>query len=99
VLQTETFDAIMKDDALRTMLQDAEIARSCSDADAAAALQDEASAGAEGSALAREARRSRAEAALERTGMRKKFDDANMRALCSNQAFAEALRSDDFRDC
>ena len=98
VLQTETFDAIMKDDTLRTMLLDAEMRVYLQRSD----LRDSLKADAVRIALRDPSLRRKLADENLRHGysaeMAKKYaDDANMRALVSNQAFAEALRRDDFR--
>ena len=87
VLQTETFDAIMKDETLRTMLQDAEFRKQLQDAELRSALQDDAIRKAlNDPGLAQIARRSRTFAsALNNPELAKKFDDANLRLLLSNQ--------------
>jgi hypothetical protein len=98
VLQTATFDAIMKDDAVRTMLQDAELRVHLQDARLRSALQEDAIRNSlndpnlrrmlEDPALVR---------ALDDPAAAKKFDDANIRAMLVNKAFADALRSPTFR--
>jgi len=98
VLQTETFDAIMKDDTLRTMLLDAELRASLQSADLRGALTEDAIR----IALRDPSLRRKLADENLRQGysaeMAKKYaDDANMRALVSNRAFAEALRHDSFR--
>jgi len=98
ILQTETFDAIMKDDTLRTMLLDAELRASLQSADLRGALTEDAIR----IALRDPSLRRKLADENLRQGysaeMAKKYaDDANMRALVSNRAFAEALRHDSFR--
>jgi hypothetical protein len=108
VLQTETFDAIMRDDAVRTALQDPELRQRLQDAELRRALQDDAIRRAlsdpelmkklEDPALKRalddpEMRKKY----LDDPEARKKFSDANLEAMLRNRAFADALRSADFR--
>jgi hypothetical protein len=99
VLQTETFDAIVKDEALRTMLQDAELRKSLEDSALRSALQDEGIRKAlRNPALAKHLEDAALVRALDSPEMIKKFDDANMRAMLSNKGFADALRKQSFRD-
>ena len=98
ILQTETFDAILKDETLSTMLQDAELRASLQSADLRGALTEDAIR----IALRDPSLRKKLADENLRQGysaeMVKKYaDDANMRALVSNRAFAEALRHDSFR--
>jgi len=99
VLQTETFDAIMKDDAVRTMLQDAELRSHLTDAGLRSALQDE---GIKKALNDPELKRKLSDPALHRAlsdpEAAKKFDDANVRAMLYNRYFADALRSTAFRN-
>jgi hypothetical protein len=98
ILQTETFDAIMKDETLRTMLQDAEVRVQLTNALLRNALADENIRAAllhpnfvhwiQDPALLH---------ALTASEMRYNFDDANMKAMLSNQAFVDALRISAFR--
>jgi hypothetical protein len=99
ILQTETFDAIMKDDTLRTMLQDAELRVHLQSADMRGALTEDA--------IRMALRDPRLVRRLEdenlvrdlSSGAAKKYaDDANLRALVSNRAFADALRHENFRN-
>ena len=98
VLQTETFDAIMKDETLRNTLQDAEIRAELQKAEFRALLLDQNMK----KILADPAmvRRMHDEAflrALTSPEAAKKYDDANMRWLLANDVFAKAMRRDGFR--
>lgn len=99
VLQTETFDAIMKDENVRTALQDPELRARLQDAELRSALQDEgirkALADPE---LARKLQDPNLARALNDPELAKKYNDENLRAFLSNRAFAEALRRSEFRD-
>jgi hypothetical protein len=98
VLQTEVFDAIMKDAALRNMLkdpslraqlQDAQLRQSLSDANIRQALADPQ--------LASKIRDQALVRALDSAELRQQFNDASLRALLSNRAFVDALRNSEFR--
>jgi hypothetical protein len=98
VLQTEVFDAIMKDEALRNMLkdaslraqlQDAQLRQSLSDANIRQALADPQ--------LASKIRDQALVRALDSAELRQQLNDASLRALLSNRAFADALRNSEFR--
>jgi hypothetical protein len=98
ILQTETFDAIMKDDAVRTALQDADLRGRLQDAEMRRALQDDAIRRALNDPdLARKLADPALVRALDDAEARKKFSDANMAAMLRSRAFADALRSADFR--
>jgi len=98
ILQTETFDAIMKDDTLRTMLQDAELRVYLQSADLRGALQEDAIRLAlKDPSLIRRLEDENLVRDLNAGAGKKYADDANLRALVSNQAFAEALRKKEFR--
>ena len=93
VLQTETFDAIMKDETLRTMLQDAELRKQLQRADFRQALTDDNIKQALlDQGLARRFEDAALIRALNDPQAAKKYDDANMRWLLSNQAFVDALK-------
>ena len=99
VLQTETFDAIMKDEALRTMLQSAEMRKQLEDAAFRHALEDDAVRGAlRSEALSRWLNDAALMRALDDPAAAKKFEDANVRALLSHRVFVDALRRDSFRN-
>ena len=99
VLQTETFDAIMKDDAARTALQDPEVRARLHDAELRLALQDEGIRAALASPdFVRRLKDPALVRALDDAEALKKYSDSNMRALLQNRAFAEALRRSEFRD-
>jgi hypothetical protein len=99
VLQTETFDAIMKDEALRTMLQSAEMRTRLEDAAFRSALEDDAvRAALRSSVLSRWLNDAALMRALDDPAAAKKFEDANVRALLSHRAFVDALRRDNFRN-
>jgi hypothetical protein len=99
VLQTETFDAIMKDEAVRTALQDPEIRAQLQNAEVRSALQDEAirTALADPQLIRRLQDPNLSRRALDDAEMKKLFDDTNLRALLRHRAFAEALRRHEFR--
>jgi hypothetical protein len=98
VLQTDVFDAIMKDAALRNMLkdanlraqlQDAQLRQSLSDANIRQALADpQLASKIQDQALVR---------ALDSAELKQQLKDTSLRALLSNQAFAAALRNSEFR--
>ena len=99
ILQTETFDAIMKDDAVRTMLQDAEMRARLQDAELRSALQDDAILRAlKDPNLAHWLKDPSFNSALSNPDMVYKFSNANARVLLTNKVFADALRNDHFRD-
>ena len=99
VLQTETFDAIMKDETLRTTLLNAEARAYLQDAAFRSALQDDAiRAALKDPALGKKLSDAALKSALSNPEAKKKFDDASMRALLHNRAFADALRNDNFRE-
>jgi hypothetical protein len=99
ILQTETFDAIMKDDNVRTALQDPELRAGLQDAQLRAALQDEAIRAALADPnLVRKLQDPNLARALDDAEMAKKYSDANVRAMLQNRAFAQALRRAEFRD-
>ena len=103
ILQTETFDAIMRDETLRNLLGDAEFRRKLAASDLKAALSDndvrialrqvDLKAQLEDQAV-KSALRNNAELAANA----KKFEDANVRALLSNQAMAAAFRDPHMRE-
>lgn len=98
VLQTETFDAIVKDETLRNLLQDAELRSRLQDAALRNALQEAAIKRALADPnLARRLEDSALRNALRDPELAKKFDDANIRAMLANRAFADALRNDHLR--
>lgn len=99
VLQTETFDAIMKDDAVRTALQDAELRTQLQSARLRDALQDDAIRVALRSpGLIKQLNDPALARSLNSRELTQKFNDANLRALMANRAFADALRSEQFRN-
>lgn len=99
VLQSETFDAIMKDDAVRTMLQDAELRGHLQDAALRSALQDKDIMKAlNDPALKQKLSDPALNRALVDPEMQKKFNDASIRVFLSNRAFADALRDSGFRN-
>jgi hypothetical protein len=99
VLQTETFDAIMKDEALRTMLQSAEMRRQLEDVAFRKAVEDDA---VRQALLHPNLSRWLSDEALKRAlddpAAAKKFDDSNVRALLMHRAFVDALRNRDLRN-
>jgi len=99
VLQTETFDAIMKDEALRTMLQDAELRSMLNSAALRSALSEDALRTALSDPnLAKKIQDQQFVSALSHPELSaKKLEDASLRSLLSNKAFADALRNDNFR--
>ena len=98
VLQTETFDAIMKDEAVRTALQDAEIRAQLQRADLRQSLQDSAIRKALNDPdLMRKLQEPSLARALNDPQLAQRYSDENLRALLSNRAFAEALRRSEFR--
>ena len=99
VLQTEIFDAIMKDEALRNMLLNAEMRKQLEDAAFRSALEDDAVRQALrhpnlGRWLSDEALKR----ALDDPAAAKKFDDSNVRALLMHRALVDALRRDSLRN-
>src|SRR6185436_636142 len=99
VLQTETFDAIMKDEALRSSLQDVEIRKQLQSADLRKSLEDEnVKKALNDPNIARKIQDAAMIRALSDEVAMKKLDDSNMRALAMNKAFANALRDQRFRD-
>jgi hypothetical protein len=99
VLQTETFDAIMKDDAVRTMLQDAEFRSKMQNVEMKKTLQDDAILRAlKDPGLARLLKDPNFNGALNNPDMVYKFSNTNARVLLTNKVFADALRNDHFRD-
>jgi hypothetical protein len=103
ILQTETFDAIMRDETLRNLLGDAEFRRKLAASDLKAALSDndvrialrqvDLKAQLEDQAVKSALRNS-----SELAANAKKFEDANVRALLSNQAMAAAFRDPHMRE-
>jgi hypothetical protein len=99
VLQTETFDAIMRDDALRTMLQDAELRKHLQEAGVRQALKDPAVKKALNDPnMARRLQDEAMMRALVDPAVAKKFaDDENLRALSAHQALARSLQDQNFK--
>ena len=99
VLQTETFDAIMKDENVRTALQDPEIIRRLQDAELRLALQDENIRMAlNDPELMRRLKDPALVRALDDAEAAKKYSDSNVRVFLRNGAFLRALRSPLFRE-
>ena len=98
VLQTETFDAIMKDDAVRTMLQNAEMRVLLQNEMLQKALQDEAILRAIKSPNLVRILADPAVKGAYSAELLNKLDDANMKVLLSNKAFVDALQSRAFRE-
>ena len=99
VLQTETFDAIMKDPAVRTMLQDAELRvhlqndllqRALQDDNIKTALKDPG--------MVRWLQDPAFVSALSNPEMVYKFSETNARVMLTNRAFADALKDRGFRE-
>jgi hypothetical protein len=99
VLQTETFDAIMKDPAVRTMLQDAELRvhlqndllqRALQDDNIKTALKDPG--------MVRWLQDPAFVSALSNPDMVYKFNETNARVMLTNRAFADALKNQSFRE-
>jgi hypothetical protein len=99
VLQTETFDAIMKDENVRTALQDPELRARLQDAGLRNALQDEGIRNALADPeLARKLQDPNLARALNDPELAKKYSDENLRAFLRSGAFTEALRRSEFRN-
>ena len=99
ILQTETWDAIMKDEHVRTALQDASLRARLQDAQLRSALQDDAIRQALADPnLISKLRDPALARALNDPNLAARYSDENLRAMLSNRAFAEALRSAEFRD-
>ena len=98
ILQTETWDQIVRDDALRTalqdpdirsMLQDHELRQALADADVLRMLRDPD--------LKRKLNDAGLVRALSDGELATRFDDANLRNALRNRAFVNALRNAEFR--
>lgn len=99
VLQTETFDAIMKDESVRTALMDAELRGRLQDAEMRRALSDDAvrRSLANPEVIKRLADPGFARSLEDPAAVKKLMEDTNLRALLSKRALADALRGAEFR--
>ena len=99
VLQTETFDAIMKDENVRTALQDPEVRAQLLDAELRGALRDDkVRVALKDPGLVRHIQDPALSRALDDSEYAKKFGDANVRVLLQNRGFANAMRNTNFRN-
>lgn len=99
VLQTETFDAIMKDEALRTMLQSAEMRNILANAAVRDALREDAiKIALKDPSLVHWLQDELFAHALGDPAAAKKFSDANARVLLTNRVMVDALRVDRIRE-
>jgi len=98
VLQTETWDAIMKDQELRNLLQDAELRQYLLDADLRLALRNDAVVRA---LRDRDLSRNLMDQALMRSlndrDLIARLENTNLKAALQNEAFLRALRNDNLR--
>ena len=98
VLQTATWDQIVRDDTLRTLLQDANFLARLHDAELLRALSDENILRAlRDPGLGKKLQDQALVRSLSDAEMLKKLDDANLRVALMNKAFVDALRNADFR--
>jgi hypothetical protein len=98
VLQTETWDQIMKDPELRSLLQDAELRTRLMDAELRNSLSNDAVRRAlQDPDLAKKLDDPNLKRSLNDAQVRAKLDDANLEAALKNRGFVEALRNDSFR--
>jgi hypothetical protein len=98
VMQTETWDRIVKDDTLRTLLQDANFRAQLQDAELRAALADNDILRAlQDPNLSRQLKDAELVSSLNDANLVKKVADANLRTALQNQAFLAALRNTNFR--
>lgn len=98
VLQTETWDQIMKDPELRSLLQDAEFRGRLMDAELRNSLSNDAVRRAlQDPNLGKKLNDQNLKRSLNDAAVRAKLDDANLEAALKNRGFVEALRNDNFR--
>jgi hypothetical protein len=99
ILQTETFDAIMKDDAVRTMLQSAEMRIFLqSEALRDSLKQDAIIRAISDPGMVRWLNDPAFVSALNNPEMAHRFNDTNVRILLTNRVFADAMRKAEFRN-
>lgn len=98
VLQTDTWDAIMKDEELRGLLQDSEFRKHLLDQELRMSLRNEAVVRAlKDPGLARRLADQDLVRRINDAELVKKLDDANLRGALMNEAFARAVRNDNLR--
>jgi hypothetical protein len=98
VMQTDTWDRIVKDDTLRTLLQNASFREQLQAAQLRAALADNAILQAlRDPNLSQQLNSAELVSSLNDANLVKKVADANLRTALQNQAFLAALRNNDFR--
>jgi hypothetical protein len=98
MMQSDTWDRIVKDETLRTLLQDASFRARLQDARLRAALADNDILRAlQDPNLSRQLTDAALVRSLNDANLVKKVADANLRTALQNQAFLDALRNTDFR--